>query len=280
MENNIIKRQPLSSISYAIISLVSFFICICLILLFIYKANDLIASGIDKMIFYILLIPLGFSSAAFLFGAMRSYATYSGKSISGSFELGGPAALFALVVVGGFYLVPDTSTFSVTVYIHGSNGKQDAVIRNQGNVMIDFEDNRRIELIRENGQATFSGIPAKYRNQEVPIVVKAKGFEIADKTKHYQLNGKAIYVEVKGDESLSKVFGIVSDRDGYLEGVRINIGDLQTLSDSNGYFVLTIPVAKQKQQQTIRALKDGYNIFEAFVYPELNEETKILLERK
>jgi len=62
--------------------------------------------------------------------------------------------------------------------------------------------------------------------------------------------------------------------------VRINIGDLQTLSDSNGYFVLTIPVAKQKQQQTIRALKDGYNIFEAFVYPELNEETKILLERK
>jgi hypothetical protein len=259
---------------------VSFAIGTCLVLLFIFKANDLIASGIDKMIFYVLLIPMGLSAAAFLFGAMRSYAAYSGKSFGGSIELGGPAALFALVVVGGFYLVPDTTTFGVTVYVHGSGGKQDVVLRNQGEVMIDFEDYRRPEPIRENGQATFPGIPAKFRNQVVPIVILAKGFEIADKNKQYEISGKAIYVEVRRDESLAKVFGKVKDEDKYLKGVQISIEDLQTMSDSNGYFMMSIPPAKQKKQQTLRAIKEGYTIYEAFVYPELNEEIKILLEKK
>jgi hypothetical protein len=76
--NNI--RQPLSPVIYAIISLTAFFIGIILLLLFIFKADYLISLGIGEKVFYILLLPLGLSAAAFLFGTMRSYATYKGKS--------------------------------------------------------------------------------------------------------------------------------------------------------------------------------------------------------
>lgn len=275
-----IKKQPLSATSYAIISLVSFTIGIFLLLVFIFKSNDLIASGIDKMIFYILLIPLGLSAAAFLFGVMRSYAAFTGKSFRGTLELGGPVVLFALVVIGGFYLVPDTLPFSITVYIHGSGGNQDVVIRNEGKVMIDLEDYRRTEPIRENGEATFTGIPAKFRNQVVPITVIAEGFELTNKKNQYELSSKSIYVEVKRDESLAKIFGIVRDADTFLEGVQINIGELQTTTDERGYFVLEIPVKQQKKQQSLIAIKDGYKIYEVFVYPEIQQEIRIILEKK
>ncbi len=124
------ERQPLSPLTYTFISMGGFVIGISLLLLFIFKSDNLISQGIDEKVFYILLLPLGLSVAAFLFGAMRAYATFKGKVLGGLLELGGPIVASVLVVVGGFMLVPDTSTFALTVYVHGSKGKQDIVLKN------------------------------------------------------------------------------------------------------------------------------------------------------
>ncbi len=50
---------------------------------------------------------MGASVDAFLFGAMRSYATYSGKVLGGLLELGGPVVVFAMVMIGGYWLIPN-----------------------------------------------------------------------------------------------------------------------------------------------------------------------------
>ena len=60
----------------------------------------------NAQIFYVLLIALGLASAAFLFGAMRSYARMKGKTNYGAYELGGPICVLVLVVLGGFQLPP------------------------------------------------------------------------------------------------------------------------------------------------------------------------------
>jgi hypothetical protein len=246
--------------------------------LYIFKANDLIAQGIDEKVFYILLIPLGFSAAAFLFGVMRSYARYTGNILGGALELSGPVVIFLLVLIGGFKLVPDTSTFALTVYVHGNKSKQDIVLKNQGEVMIDLEAERLKKKIGEDGNAYFPSIPAEFHNQHVPITIIAEGFELAKPETKYLLTGKSIYLEITRDDSLAKVFGTVQDEKGKLLGnVLIRIGELQTKTREDGYFKLEIPLDQQQDQQTLVASKDGYHVWENFIYPSTDQEIRIIL---
>jgi len=273
-------KQPLSSFTYALISLLAFAAGTGLLLLYIFKAKDLIAQGIDKNVFYVLLLPLGFSTAAFLFGGMNSYAVYKEKAIGGTLKIGGPVVIFLLVVMGGFKLVPDTSTFALTVYAHGNKGKQDIVLKNTGEVIIDLETERLVKMIREYGEAYFPSIPARFRNQKIPITVIAKGFELANPDRKNVLSGNRIYVEVKRDSSLAQVSGVITNTEyHFLSDVQVRIGDLKTKTNENGIFILEIPPASQKEQQTLTIYKEGYQMWEDFVYPE-SGQVDVVLNKK
>jgi hypothetical protein len=275
------QHQPLSPLRYAVVSFIAFVIGTVLLLFFILKADDLIAQGISEKVFYVLLLPLGLSASAFLFGAMRSYAHYKGKQLGGILELGGPVVLFIIVVAGGFKLVPDTSSFSLTVYVHGSQGRQDMALRNEGKVIIDLGNDRRIKDIGSQGEVHFSGIPARFRNQQVSVTIDAQGFEVVDSNKLYRLNSSPLYVAVKRDDSLSRVSGIVRDEEYLpLKDVTIRIGSVKTTTNEDGYFTLTIPLEQQKPQQTLTAFRQGYELWEEFVYPETGQEVKIILIKK
>ncbi|MGE0084629.1 MAG: TIR domain-containing protein [Desulfococcaceae bacterium] len=247
--------QPLSPMRYAWISLAAFLLGLILLSVFVNKAAD---PNVSHRVFYVLLIPVGLCTAAFLFGAMRSYAVYSGKVLNGMLEIGGPAVIAILTVIGGFLLVPDTKPFDMTVFVHGSKGQQDAVIRNKGMVTMDLDGNRRSESIGEKGQAYFSGIPAGFINQEVLISVEAEGFEMAKPGKTVLKPG-SIYVEVKPDGRLGKISGKVRDADGKpLPGAGLSIGKLQTVSDAGGWFEMEIPPEMQNQEYLLEAYLEGY----------------------
>ena len=147
--------QPLPALTYAFLSLVAFFIGIGLLCLFVFKSRDLVASGIDRAVFYVLLLPLGLSAAAFLFGAMKSYAALRHRSVGGAWELGGPAAIFALVVAGGFYLVPDAQSFDFTVLLRDKSGA--TAVRNSGVLRITLENDVKPAKITDDGAADFKG---------------------------------------------------------------------------------------------------------------------------
>ncbi|MCP4687290.1 MAG: TIR domain-containing protein, partial [Desulfobacterales bacterium] len=274
--------QPMSPMAYAIISLASFLLAVGLLLLYIFKAEDLVAHGIDARVFYVLTIPLGLCSAGFLFGVMRSYAAYTGKVFGGAYELGGPAVIAVAVVIGGFLLTrAEIGPFSLTIYVHGEKGVQDAILINRGEVVMDLGDFRRSEKIGAKGEAWFPGIPGRFRNQRVPVAVKAEDFEPAFPDKRYALTGDNLYIQVKRDVSSGRVTGIVRDETGEpLPSVTIDIGGLSARTNGKGRFDLKIPPEKQDTEQVLEAWLDGYELWRDFVFPENQDDMYIFLKKK
>lgn len=86
---------------------------------------------------------------------------------------------------------------------------------------------------------------------------------------------------VEHDNSLCCVNGSVRDENSnFLEGVKVSIGDVFTMTDENGRFAIKIPTEKRKEEQTITAYKESYAIFEDQVWPATKAEVKIILRKK
>jgi hypothetical protein len=107
---------------YAIVSLVAFLFGFAILSVMLWNAQLLVSLGLTGNFYYVLLLVLGLSSAAFLFGLLQSHAVYRGHTGWGHLELGGAIVGCALVVVGGFYLVPNPLPFAVTVFVHERAG--------------------------------------------------------------------------------------------------------------------------------------------------------------
>ena len=276
------KSKTLSPFAYAVISFISFMAGMGLLCLFIFKAKDLVAQGIDAKIFYVLLIPFGISTAAFCFGAMNSFAGYQGKMLGGNLQLVGPIVGIFMTVVGGFTLVPDTSSFDITVFVHGLKGQHDIVLKNTGEVMIDIGGDRRTEKIGAKGEVSFRSIPANFRNQPVSIFVIADGFEPANSDKKYDLKEKSVYFMVRKDDSRSKISGCVRDADNKpLKDVDINLPNcLLVRTGDDGCFKMQIPPECQKEKITVTASKDGYDNWTGAAHPETGQEIGIVMNRK
>jgi hypothetical protein len=91
---------------------------------------------------------------------------YKGEPFGGVLELGGPILGAALVVNGGFFLVPNPTAFALSVFVHGEAGAHDLVPKDSGEVVMELGPDIRRQLIGQNGQAYFAGIPPSFRGQE------------------------------------------------------------------------------------------------------------------
>ena len=109
-----------------------------LVSLLLWKGDKLTAWGLTGNFYYLILLLLGLTAAAFLFGAMRSYARYRGRQLGGALELGGPVVGCAFVVIGGLALVKNPTTFPLTVYVHGEGGAAQLVLRKSGHILVDL----------------------------------------------------------------------------------------------------------------------------------------------
>ena len=171
-------EQPLSARTYLIVSAVGLMLVVGLMLFFVYKAPDLVRNGISKAVFYVLLVPLGLSTGTFCFGAMRAYARYRGKLLGGFFELKGPIVVAALVVVGGFYLVPaerpQAKPFSIKVRFIEENGRP---VRG-GSVRLLLRNATQTRNVDDLGETTFFEIPSEFLNKSAEISYDAPKHEI------------------------------------------------------------------------------------------------------
>jgi hypothetical protein len=120
--NKSTSKQPLSAMAYAAIALVGLFFTLGFTFFYVKQVPKLVEGGVQGQVFYLLLIPWALSSAAFLFGAMRSYAHFTQRHLGSFLELGGPVVLFCLVLLGGFKLVPPApETFDLAVRAHSAD---------------------------------------------------------------------------------------------------------------------------------------------------------------
>lgn len=235
----------------------------------IWKADKLTASGLAGNVYYFALVPLGLSAAALLFGVLHSKAYWKGTAYGGALELGGPVVLFLLVQILGFYLVQNTSTFPLTVYVHGENGTQEIVLRNSGKVVMRLGLEPRSEPIGADGQAFFPAIPPSFRNQGVPVWVESDEFESGGDTKKLTVPSIDLTVRRKG----GKVSGrIEEDKDTFIPipGAEIRIAGLTLKAGPGGEFEVTIPGDHMQSQLDIEVSASGFLPVHTTVIPNSN----------
>lgn len=260
---------------YAALSLGSFLCALVLLGLLLWKADKLTALGLTGKLYYLVLLPLGLSVAAVLFGAMKSYARYSGKYLGGTLELGGPIVAFAMVVIGGFQLVPNVMTFPLTVYVHGESGRDAIVLKNTGSVLLDLGLDRRREPIGDKGQAYFPAIPASFRGQDVIVLIESDTHECANPSQELKLDGTSLYLPIQ--RKSGRIYGRVQDEAGRpLVGVAVTAAGLSTQTDENGSFELTIPPDLMQQEFSLQAVANGYALWHGTVVANANETIVIL----
>ena len=92
---------------------------LALFAVYIWKAEKLVALGLAGSVYYLVLVLFAVSVAVILFGALRTYADYSGRYFGGVLKMSGPIVGVLVLVVLGFVLPPPSSNFPLTVYVHG-----------------------------------------------------------------------------------------------------------------------------------------------------------------
>jgi len=243
---------------YALLSLAAFLCCLAVLVLLIVNAEKLTGLGLTQQVYYLVLVLMGLTAAAFLFGVLQSSATYQGKLLGGTLRLGGSVVGAGLVVVGGYFFIPKLATFPLTVYVHGAGGVDDIVLQNSGRVMLKLGPEIRPEPIGENGQAYFPAIPAEFRGQQVPAWVESDSYESSIQTT--KLDGRSMDLPVKKKIKHFKLGGVVSDADGNpVAGVHVVLPEFNASNDTNenGRFQTEV-VADGQQATSLIAQKQGY----------------------
>lgn len=276
-------EQPMSPGSYLAISGGALLLSI---LLFVGLAffQDRLSGQLGDRAYYILLFPLAFSTAAFLFGAMRTYAAYTHSAVDQKLELGGPAVAALLVIVAGFQLVPKGGPFEYTIFLDGAGAKPGFNSEYPAVVKLKLNNDVRTDEADEHGAADFKNIDAGFQGKEVPVELDFNGWQFASTHSNkttVKLSDKSASLAIEPDGSLSKVSGRVRDEENnrFLSGVAVSIGSTAVKTDELGYFQIDIPSDQQKREQLLSAYKEGYVIWEKRVYPETKEEIPILLTK-
>lgn len=236
--------QNISRLKWVYISGAAFILFLLFSIILIVYAPLLTSFGITKSIFYILLIPAGLCSAAFLFGAMRSYANYSGNVAHGHLELSGPVVIFCLVILGGIFLAPPSSTFLLTVRVYKQGDKAD-IIR-EGKIILDLASQRIEKEIGKNGEVLFAGIPSDFLGKEINLLPNVSGYVAVNPGTYKITDDKVIQMELTKKKESAVVRGTVLDSIGNPLGnvtVDFESGTAITKSNENGNFMITIGVA-------------------------------------
>jgi hypothetical protein len=257
--------------------LVAFLIGLAILSVMLWNAQLLMTLGLTGNYYYVVLLALGLASAAFLFGLLQSHAVYRGHIGWGRLELGGAIVGCALVVVGGFYLVPNPLPFAVAVFVYGEGGQHDLVSEGSGDVVMELGSTIRKQQIGPDGTVYFTDIAPSHRGEAVPLWVESKQFEAVHPDQKYPLKGDHIQLEVR--KKPGHISGRVQDDNGKpISNAKINLAGIPGITDSIGHFELVIPGDRLKPQMEIEIAASGYEGAHYTVVP--NSENLVLVLKK
>jgi hypothetical protein len=108
---------------------------------------------------------------------MISTGTFSGRVGPGEVKLTGPVVFAALVVAGGFYLVPDGGSVTLVVRVHSGDAAGTAVAGAE--VVLDAGQARSTARTDAGGQVVFAGVGRAASAAGLTVAVTATGYEPA-----------------------------------------------------------------------------------------------------
>ena len=168
------------------------------------------------------------------------------------------------------------ATTSVTVFVHGKAGRQDMVLRQKGDIIMDVSGERKHESIDENGKAVFQNVKV---GERVSLDVDfSEPYHPVKRDSIYKIKkDDNIYLEVM--LPLDTVFGKVFYQDHALDSVIVSIGRLKDTTDMFGNYGIKIPETLQKQMQEVTFYKPGFKTLVQNVYPQTGESVKVIMEK-
>ena len=245
----------MSGQAYAFMALVAGVIGIGLLFFYVYQVPKLIEAGVQNQVFYLLLIPWGLSCAVFLFGAMRSYARFTYKHLGSALELGGPVVLFALVLVGGFKLVPPApETFDLTIRAHSADGSQPIIT--SGRITLDLDNDRRTESFGSNGEANFKGIPPKFMEATVKMLPQVDGY--AEQWVRHKLRGNVLDIALERAQTPQIILkGILMPAPGRRRHIKIIVDGQKGEATADEWGRFELPVYGKDGERIRLKVYDG-----------------------
>ena len=231
-------KSPADSMKWVYISGASFLLTLAAVAAFVLSADRL---RMPNGLFFVILVPLGLTAAAFLFGAMRSHATWKGTSSYGTLELGGPVVVLCLVILAGMK-ANTAETFALTVRVHGPGGASDVV--REGRVTADLGGVRRTAVIGSEGEVVFGEVPADLDGTAVRIFATVPGLTSDSGAKPVTIPGSHVIELGLVSQSYRTVMrGTVRDERGLVvprATIDVGAGGATTLTDSAGNFSVAV----------------------------------------
>lgn len=170
--------------------------------------------------------------------------------------------------------------FNITIYFKKLGDNSNNSIAGIAKLKIDSEI--KAKKIDENSSCIFTIIPAEYRNQNVELILEAKGWEFENRTSSLiiQLDSSSKNISIQKDDSQCCISGYVRDKDGNaLDSAKITIKGITVLSSQIGWFSISIPMELQENEYYLNASKEGYSPYSVTVYPETKQETIIQMKK-
>jgi len=231
--------------------------------------------GSPSAAFYLALIAAGLSAAAFLFGALRSFASYQGRSSFGSLELGGPVVAAFLVVIMGFKYAQPPAYIDIVIRPFGPRGEAEIV--RAGTITLDLGGMRISKPVTLDGEVHFNQVPSTYIGNLIPIIVTCDGYETLSKKIAVPLDG-VVYVRLKAQIFDSTMAGIFQTSLHLpVSGASIYINEkLVTKTDTDGRFRVELPL-REGTTVRLRAEKSQTTGYEDYV--PVKEGLTLLFER-
>ena len=231
--------NSISASKWVIISAVGFVLFLLAAFLFGFYSDRL--NFINPSAYFFLLIPLALVCAAFLFGALRSHAKYTGKAYGGTLELGGPAVVVGLIILLGLKFKPVEKEFSYTINFFGANDTTEVI--KDGTVELFFGTTRLEKNISE-GQAIFNELPAAFKGKEATLITKAKGYHTKRQAMIMPFSNIAQNVFLEEIKDTVSVHGLVkgTNRKPVKDALLVFAdGVLKTTTDAYGNFKAAMP---------------------------------------
>jgi hypothetical protein len=234
--SEIAGQQPLHAAVYGWMALIAMLIAVGLFVFYIVEIPKLEPESQSRA-FYVVLLAFGVACAFALFGAMRGFARMTVHHLGVAIELGGPAALFALIVWGGFKIVPaGPDTFNLTVRAHASNG----VRVTSGQVTLELGQESKTAAFDSSGDADFKGISTRFMGAYVAVWPHVDGFQ--QRAIQQKIVGTTLELALAPPDVINYQ-GYVQDEKGNLvEGVKVVSPDCshEAITDAHGVFLFKI----------------------------------------
>jgi hypothetical protein len=219
-----------------------FVIFLALAATFVGLAGWLAQAGISRPVFFLVLIPAGLGTAAFLDRALRATSAEWVASVwFGQFRLGGSVAVFAMVVAAGVYVMPSSTRLQLLVRVRAPDAQGDPAPR--GHVTLEAGLLSWKKEISPEGEAMFVDLPDRLRLEHVRLVPQIPGYQGDLNPTSFPKNG---VLELMLQRQSSLVAGTVLTRDLQpLAGALVDFehGLAKATTDALGHFHAELPRA-------------------------------------